>query len=47
MLNQIQAGTAPKTKQQRIKELTDLYRADKMSPAEYHQKRAQILAEPQ
>jgi hypothetical protein len=47
VLNQIEAGTAPKTKQQRIKELTDLYRADKMSPAEYHQKRAQILAEPQ
>jgi hypothetical protein len=46
-LNQIEAGTGPKTKQQRIKELTDLYRADKMSPAEYHQKRAQILAEPQ
>jgi hypothetical protein len=48
-LNQIQAGegTVPKTKMQRLKELTDLYRADKMGPTEYHQKRAQILAEPQ
>jgi len=41
-LNQI----GPKTKQERLRELTDLYKADKMSPAEYHQKRAAILAEP-
>lgn len=40
-------STGPKTKMQRLKELTDLYRADKIGPAEYHQKRAQILAEPQ
>jgi hypothetical protein len=51
-LNQVQSGgaeavSAPRTKMQRLKELTDLYRADKMGPAEYHQKRAQILAEPQ
>jgi len=36
----------PKTKQQRLKELTDLYKADKIGPAEYHQKRREILAEP-
>jgi hypothetical protein len=46
-LEQIKAGTAPKTRMERLKEITDLYRADKMTPAEYHQKRAQILAEPQ
>ncbi len=46
-LNKVQPGTGAKTRQQRIKEITDLYRADKMGPAEYHQKRAQILAEPQ
>ena len=44
---QIKAATAPRTRMERLKEITDLYRADKMSPAEYHQKRAQILAEPQ
>jgi hypothetical protein len=46
-LEQIRTGTAPKTRMDRLKEITDLYRADKMTPAEYHQKRAQILAEPQ
>jgi hypothetical protein len=49
-LNQAQSGDGgalPKTKMQRLKDLTDLYRADKIGPAEYHQKRAQILAEPQ
>lgn len=36
----------PKTKQDRLRDLTDLYKADKIGPAEYHQKRAAILAEP-
>jgi hypothetical protein len=35
-----------KAKRERIREITELYRADKMSSAEYHQRRAQILAEP-
>ncbi len=46
-LEQINTGTVPRTRMERLKEITDLYRADKMTPAEYHQKRAQILAEPQ
>jgi hypothetical protein len=40
------APAGVKTKRDRIRELTDLYREDKMTPAEYHQRRAQILAEP-
>jgi hypothetical protein len=38
--------TGPKTKQQRLMELLDLYKADKVTPAEYHAQRAKILAEP-
>jgi hypothetical protein len=34
-----------KNKQDRLRALTDLYRADRMTPAEYHQRRAAILAE--
>lgn len=34
------------TKREKLRALTDLYRADKIGSAEYHQKRAQILAEP-
>jgi hypothetical protein len=49
-LVQVQPGegaqTQFKSKQDRLRALTDLYRADKMTPAEYHQRRAQILAEP-
>jgi hypothetical protein len=36
----------PKTRQQRMAELIELYRADKITSAEYHARRAQILAEP-
>jgi hypothetical protein len=36
----------PKTKQERLSELLELYKADKISPAEYHAQRARILAEP-
>lgn len=34
-----------KSKQQRLRALTDLYKADRMTPAEYHKRRAAILAE--
>ena len=34
------------TKREKLRALTDLYRADKIGAAEYHQKRAEILAEP-
>ncbi len=37
--------TRPRNKQERLRALTELYRADKMTPADYHQRRAQILAE--
>lgn len=36
----------PKTKQQRLMDLLELYKADKITPAEYHAQRAKILAEP-
>jgi hypothetical protein len=36
----------PKTKQQRLMDLLDLYKADKITPAEYHAQRAKILSEP-
>jgi hypothetical protein len=49
-LNQTRSAGAPgrmtPSKMERLKELTDLYRADRIGPAEYHQKRAQIIAEP-
>ena len=49
-LVQVQPGEGSQTqlrsKQERIRAITELYRADKMTPAEYHQRRAQILAEP-
>ena len=38
--------SGPKTKQQRLAELLDLYRADKLTPAEYQSERARIVAEP-
>ena len=36
----------PKTKQQRLAELADQYKTDKITPAEYYAQRAKILAEP-
>jgi len=49
-LTQVQPGeggqTRLKNKQERINALTELYRADRLTPAEYHQRRAAILAEP-
>jgi len=41
-----EANAGPKTKQQRLTELLELYKADKLSPPEYHAQRAKILAEP-
>ena len=35
-----------KPKEQRLKELLQLYLTDKITPREYHQQRAKILAEP-
>jgi hypothetical protein len=37
---------APGSKEERLSELLDLYKADKISPAEYHDQRAKIIAEP-
>jgi len=34
------------SKQQRLAELLQLYKSDKITPAEYHQQRAKIVAEP-
>ena len=34
------------SKEQRLQELLQLYRADKITPEEYHVQRAKILAEP-
>lgn len=42
----IAVPTAPPTKQQRLTELIELYRTDKIGPIEYHERRAKILAEP-
>ena len=39
-------STGPKTKQERLEALLLLYRADKISPPEYHEQRAKILTEP-
>jgi len=36
----------PGSKEDRLSELLDLYKADKISPAEYHDQRAKIIAEP-
>lgn len=37
---------APQTKAERLAELNALYFADKITPAEYHERRAKIIAEP-
>jgi cytochrome c553 len=38
--------TVPLTKAQKLAELNALYKADQVTPAEYHKRRAAILAEP-
>ena len=40
------APAAGKTKVQRLLELSDAYRAEKISAAQYHQERARIISEP-
>ena len=40
------ASGALTSKQQRLVDLLEAYRTDKISPAEYHAQRAKILAEP-
>jgi hypothetical protein len=39
------AALAPGSKEQRLAELLQLYKADKITPVEYHEQRAKILAE--
>jgi hypothetical protein len=39
-------SSGPKTKQQRLMDLLEQYKADKLTPAEYHAERAKIIAEP-
>jgi hypothetical protein len=51
-LDQIRSGaavapSAPASKQERLRVITQLYKADKMTPAEYHRKRAAIIASPE
>jgi hypothetical protein len=36
----------PKTKAERLADLNALYKGDQVTPAEYHKRRAAILAEP-
>ncbi|MCL5095927.1 MAG: hypothetical protein M1608_00025 [Candidatus Omnitrophica bacterium] len=40
------ALTAAQSKEKRLADLLELYKADKITPHEYHQQRAKILAEP-
>ena len=40
------APAYPKTKQQRLSELLEAYKADKITPADYHNERAKIISEP-
>jgi hypothetical protein len=48
-LTQVEPGESGQTKlrskQERLRALTELYRADRLTPTEYHQRRAQILSE--
>lgn len=37
---------APKTKRQKLAELLERYKADKITPIQYHEERAKIVAEP-
>ena len=39
--------SSQKNKREKLNELTDLYKADKLTPAQYHEYRARILAQPQ
>jgi len=39
------SSNIPKSKEQRLKDLLDLYKADKISPKEYHEQRQKILTE--
>lgn len=46
VIQPVAVPTGPPTKQQRLTELLELYRTDKIGPIEYHERRAKILAEP-
>ncbi len=37
---------APGSKEQRLADLLEMYKSDQISPAEYHNQRAKIMAEP-
>jgi len=39
--------SAPKPKREKLQELTELYKADKLTPAQYHEARAKILSQAQ
>jgi len=45
-LGPVVESSLPQSKAQRLAELLSLYRADQISPAEYHSQRAKVLAEP-
>jgi hypothetical protein len=36
----------PQSKEQRLSHLLELYKSDRLSPVEYHEQRAKIIAEP-
>lgn len=40
------ASSLPASKEQRLQQLLQLYRADQITPQEYHEQRAKILSEP-
>lgn len=40
------ASSLPSSKEQRLQQLTEQYKADKISAADYHEQRAKIIAEP-
>jgi hypothetical protein len=44
---QPEVTAGPKTKKEKLADLNALYKGDKIGPAEYHERRAKILAEPE
>ncbi|MDB6038905.1 MAG: hypothetical protein JWM99_2746, partial [Verrucomicrobiales bacterium] len=42
----VQAAPAAKTKKEKLADLLELYKADKITPGQYQEERAKIIAEP-
>ncbi len=43
---EVKPASGPRSKEQRLSHLLELYKADRVSPVEYHEQRAEIIAEP-